>query len=104
MHDWCYNTANCPMYLEYFVPYVWKCYRRRPLCGQSDLHTYSFFLVHFNKMAATGDKNVTVRCELDQYSDLCLVTTDFWKHTASIFMAVSMLRIASHTNSYEMNL
>ncbi|XP_066997039.1 phospholipase A2 [Anabrus simplex] len=33
MHDWCYNTANCPMYLEYFVPYTWKCYRRRPLCA-----------------------------------------------------------------------
>ncbi|XP_044259389.1 basic phospholipase A2 PA-10A isoform X2 [Tribolium madens] len=31
MHDWCYNTANCPMYLEYFVPYFWKCYRNRPL-------------------------------------------------------------------------
>ncbi|XP_069674947.1 uncharacterized protein [Periplaneta americana] len=33
MHDWCYNTAHCPMYLEYFVPYLWKCYRRRPLCA-----------------------------------------------------------------------
>lgn len=22
------------MYLEYFVPYLWKCYRRRPLCGE----------------------------------------------------------------------
>ncbi|BES97832.1 Phospholipase A2 [Nesidiocoris tenuis] len=33
MHDWCYNYANCPMFLEYFVPYVWTCYKRRPLCG-----------------------------------------------------------------------
>ncbi|KAK9504259.1 hypothetical protein O3M35_010634 [Rhynocoris fuscipes] len=33
MHDWCYNSANCPMFLEYFVPYVWTCYRNRPLCG-----------------------------------------------------------------------
>ncbi|RZF46780.1 hypothetical protein LSTR_LSTR002643 [Laodelphax striatellus] len=33
MHDWCYTTADCPMFLEYFVPYVWTCYRRRPLCG-----------------------------------------------------------------------
>ncbi|KDR07539.1 hypothetical protein L798_02919, partial [Zootermopsis nevadensis] len=33
MHDRCYNTARCPMYLEYFVPYLWKCYRRRPLCA-----------------------------------------------------------------------
>ncbi|XP_075213599.1 basic phospholipase A2 2-like [Lycorma delicatula] len=33
MHDWCYSTADCPMFLEYFVPYVWTCYRRRPLCA-----------------------------------------------------------------------
>ncbi|EEZ98801.1 Phospholipase A2-like Protein [Tribolium castaneum] len=33
MHDWCYDTANCPMFLEYFVPYYWKCYRNRPLCA-----------------------------------------------------------------------
>lgn len=35
MHDYCYETANCPMFLEYFVPYLWKCYRGRPLCGKS---------------------------------------------------------------------
>ena len=34
MHDWCYDSANCPMFLEYFVPYLWKCYRHRPLCGK----------------------------------------------------------------------
>lgn len=34
MHDYCYETANCPMFIEYFVPYVWKCYRGRPLCGK----------------------------------------------------------------------
>ncbi|XP_037026841.1 uncharacterized protein LOC119067799 [Bradysia coprophila] len=33
MHDYCYETANCPMFIEYFVPYVWKCYRGRPLCA-----------------------------------------------------------------------
>uniref|UniRef100_A0A182NFX8 Bromo domain-containing protein n=1 Tax=Anopheles dirus TaxID=7168 RepID=A0A182NFX8_9DIPT len=33
MHDYCYSTANCPMFLEYFVPYLWKCYRGRPLCA-----------------------------------------------------------------------
>ncbi|KAE8747152.1 hypothetical protein FOCC_FOCC006150 [Frankliniella occidentalis] len=33
MHDWCYDTASCPMFLEYFVPYLWKCYRGRPLCA-----------------------------------------------------------------------
>ncbi|CAH0553903.1 unnamed protein product [Brassicogethes aeneus] len=32
-HDWCYDAANCPMFLEYFVPYVWKCYYNRPLCA-----------------------------------------------------------------------
>jgi len=68
MHDWCYNTANCPMYLEYFVPYVWKCYRRRPLCGKSDLHRHNLptphFLVHFSKITTRDDKNITVpSCE-----------------------------------------
>ncbi|KAL1395281.1 hypothetical protein pipiens_011370 [Culex pipiens pipiens] len=33
MHDYCYTTARCPMFLEYFVPYLWKCYRGRPLCA-----------------------------------------------------------------------
>ncbi|XP_055611583.1 uncharacterized protein LOC129758142 isoform X2 [Uranotaenia lowii] len=33
MHDYCYSNANCPMFLEYFVPYLWKCYRGRPLCA-----------------------------------------------------------------------
>lgn len=23
------------MFLEYFVPYYWTCYRRRPLCGKT---------------------------------------------------------------------
>ncbi|XP_017785801.1 PREDICTED: phospholipase A2 [Nicrophorus vespilloides] len=32
-HDWCYNTANCPMYLEYFVPYYWKCWKDKSLCA-----------------------------------------------------------------------
>lgn len=34
MHDYCYHAANCPKFLEYFVPYLWKCYRGRPLCGK----------------------------------------------------------------------
>ncbi|XP_065093447.1 uncharacterized protein LOC135714105 [Ochlerotatus camptorhynchus] len=33
MHDYCYSAAKCPMFLEYFVPYLWKCYRGRPLCA-----------------------------------------------------------------------
>ncbi|CAO1420087.1 unnamed protein product [Diamesa serratosioi] len=32
-HDYCYNDAGCPSYLEYFVPYLWKCYKGRPLCA-----------------------------------------------------------------------
>ncbi|XP_065217564.1 basic phospholipase A2 PA-10A [Planococcus citri] len=31
-HDWCYNTANCPMFLEYFTPYTWTCYSGQPIC------------------------------------------------------------------------
>ncbi|XP_053945210.1 uncharacterized protein LOC128854825 [Anastrepha ludens] len=33
VHDKCYEYTNCISYLEYFVPYVWKCYRRKPLCA-----------------------------------------------------------------------
>ncbi|XP_050432743.1 basic phospholipase A2 PA-5 [Adelges cooleyi] len=33
MHDWCYDGADCPMFLEYFTPYVWTCYNRKPLCS-----------------------------------------------------------------------
>uniref|UniRef100_A0A336MN24 CSON004168 protein n=1 Tax=Culicoides sonorensis TaxID=179676 RepID=A0A336MN24_CULSO len=33
MHDYCYETANCPSFLEYFVPYLWKCYRGKPVCA-----------------------------------------------------------------------
>lgn len=32
MHDWCYDRADCPMFLEYFTPYVWTCYNNKPLC------------------------------------------------------------------------
>lgn len=34
-HDNCYEVSSCPKYLEYFVPYVWKCYRGKPICGES---------------------------------------------------------------------
>lgn len=33
MHDECYSDSHCPMFLEYFVPYLWKCYKGRPLCA-----------------------------------------------------------------------
>ncbi|XP_075147814.1 uncharacterized protein LOC142221857 [Haematobia irritans] len=33
LHDKCYEQSNCLSYLEYFVPYVWKCYRGKPLCA-----------------------------------------------------------------------
>lgn len=32
-HDTCYLKSKCPEYLEYFVPYLWKCYKGTPLCG-----------------------------------------------------------------------
>lgn len=34
-HDWCYDATNCPTFLEYFVPYYWKCYHNKPLCGKN---------------------------------------------------------------------
>lgn len=37
MHDICYDVANCPMYLEYVVPYYWKCYRGKSLCAVDHL-------------------------------------------------------------------
>ncbi|XP_016952698.1 uncharacterized protein LOC108026320 [Drosophila biarmipes] len=33
LHDKCYGQSNCISYLEYFVPYIWKCYRGKPLCA-----------------------------------------------------------------------
>ena len=33
MHDYCYTVSGCPMFLEYFVPYLWKCYRGQALCA-----------------------------------------------------------------------
>ncbi|XP_017131429.1 uncharacterized protein LOC108148745 [Drosophila elegans] len=33
VHDKCYGQSNCISYLEYFVPYIWKCYRGKPLCA-----------------------------------------------------------------------
>ncbi|XP_055849252.1 uncharacterized protein LOC129914169 [Episyrphus balteatus] len=33
LHDKCYEYSNCIPYLEYFVPYIWKCYRGKPLCA-----------------------------------------------------------------------
>ncbi|KAG5670756.1 hypothetical protein PVAND_000997 [Polypedilum vanderplanki] len=32
-HDYCYGNANCFFYTEYLVPYLWKCYRGKPLCA-----------------------------------------------------------------------
>lgn len=34
MHDYCYEKTSCPKYLEYFVPYLWKCYKGHPICGE----------------------------------------------------------------------
>ncbi|KAF5281419.1 hypothetical protein FQR65_LT14715, partial [Abscondita terminalis] len=32
-HDKCYDASNCPTFLEYFVPFYWKCFNNKPLCG-----------------------------------------------------------------------
>lgn len=34
LHDTCYSHTRCTPYLEYFVPYLWKCYKGTPLCGK----------------------------------------------------------------------
>ncbi|XP_043464147.1 uncharacterized protein LOC122499733 [Leptopilina heterotoma] len=34
MHDRCYDATDCPMFLQYLVPYYWKCFRgRKPICA-----------------------------------------------------------------------
>ncbi|KAF7286724.1 hypothetical protein GWI33_004347 [Rhynchophorus ferrugineus] len=33
LHDLCYVDAECPMYLEYFVPYYWRCWNNKPICA-----------------------------------------------------------------------
>ncbi|KAF7995514.1 hypothetical protein HCN44_006621 [Aphidius gifuensis] len=36
IHDRCYDATGCPTFIEYFVPYYWKCYRgSRPICAIS---------------------------------------------------------------------
>ncbi|RZC33425.1 phospholipase A2 [Asbolus verrucosus] len=47
LHDWCYDNANCPMFLEYFVPYYWKCYRNTPLCGKHSCFIISVLLKRY---------------------------------------------------------
>lgn len=42
MHDYCYTQTGCPMFLEYFVPYVWKCYKGSPLCGENFFFFFNF--------------------------------------------------------------
>ncbi|KAK4882087.1 hypothetical protein RN001_005406 [Aquatica leii] len=32
-HDSCYDASNCPAFLEYFVPFYWKCFNNKPYCG-----------------------------------------------------------------------
>ncbi|XP_033216911.1 otoconin-90 isoform X2 [Belonocnema kinseyi] len=34
MHDRCYDATECPMLVQYLVPYYWKCFRgRKPICA-----------------------------------------------------------------------
>ncbi|KAK5650749.1 hypothetical protein RI129_001778 [Pyrocoelia pectoralis] len=32
-HDRCYDASDCPTFLEYFVPFYWKCFNNRPICA-----------------------------------------------------------------------
>lgn len=44
-HDYCYSSANCYFSTEYFVPYLWKCYRGKPLCGNFRLRIHQFIFI-----------------------------------------------------------
>ncbi|XP_031633157.1 uncharacterized protein LOC116346962 isoform X2 [Contarinia nasturtii] len=60
MHDYCYHAANCPKFLEYFVPYLWKCYRGRPLCA-----------IEHGEWGGKGSCSATL-CECDRALSNCL--------------------------------
>lgn len=47
-HDYCYTSANCLFYTEYFVPYLWKCYRGKPLCGEYQIVVKPQFRLYRN--------------------------------------------------------
>ncbi|KAH8419099.1 hypothetical protein KR222_005106 [Zaprionus bogoriensis] len=32
-HDKCYLATKCGVYVNYFVPYIWKCHRGEPICS-----------------------------------------------------------------------
>ncbi|XP_077286020.1 uncharacterized protein LOC143911131 [Arctopsyche grandis] len=60
LHDVCYNTVDCPLFLEYFMPYLWKCWRGEPLCAIDHLDY--------------GDANSCAArlCECDRQLAVCL--------------------------------
>ncbi|XP_065348357.1 basic phospholipase A2 [Cloeon dipterum] len=61
IHDWCYQSANCPMFLEYFIPYYWKCLSgRQPLCA-----------VEHGEWGG-GGSCAQMLCECDRQLSLCL--------------------------------
>uniref|UniRef100_A0A1Y1JWS4 Phospholipase A2 n=1 Tax=Photinus pyralis TaxID=7054 RepID=A0A1Y1JWS4_PHOPY len=34
-HDRCYDASDCPTFLEYFIPFYWKCFNNKPICGNA---------------------------------------------------------------------
>ncbi|XP_060526380.1 phospholipase A2 [Cylas formicarius] len=59
-HDWCYDAARCPMYLEYLVPYYWKCWYGSAFCAIDH--------GEFGGPASCADK----LCECDRQLSVCL--------------------------------
>ncbi|XP_043269002.1 uncharacterized protein [Venturia canescens] len=86
MHDRCYDATECPSFLQYFVPYYWKCYRGyRPICA-----------VEHGKWGGSGSCAQRL-CECDRALSECLrrfpcptskavCTTSPWRLIQNIFM------------------
>lgn len=78
MHDYCYTQTGCPMFLEYFVPYVWKCYKGSPLCGEIFflklcviLNKFVFIAIDHGEWG--GPRSCASRlCECDRLLSKCL--------------------------------
>lgn len=78
-HDYCYTSANCIFYTEYFVPYLWKCYRGKPLCGMLFNNIFVLRLTMRNSLAAMDNGEwggpgscATRLCQCDLALSKCL--------------------------------
>ncbi|XP_059487478.1 basic phospholipase A2 PA-12A [Neocloeon triangulifer] len=61
IHDWCYQSANCPMFMEYFIPYYWKCIRgHEPICA-----------IEHGEWGG-GGSCAQMLCECDRQLSICL--------------------------------